>query len=88
LQHTQNRTLTLYNLDPAVSGVTVVHAMPEVNVRSRFLNSRVCHLDMDLQLSERRIDELVAAFAVFGDRLTDVRGNRAFYVIQTQNLLI
>jgi hypothetical protein len=35
---------------------------------------------MDLQLSERRIDELVAAFAVFGDRLTDVRGNRAFYV--------
>jgi hypothetical protein len=28
---------------------------------------------MDLQLSERRIDELVAAFAVFGDRLTEVR---------------
>jgi hypothetical protein len=36
LQHTQNKTLTLYNLDPAVSGVTVVHAVPEVNVRSRF----------------------------------------------------
>lgn len=31
---------------------------------------------MDLvQLSERRIDELVAAFAVYGDRLTDVGGS-------------
>jgi hypothetical protein len=44
------------------------------------VNDRIQHLelftqdlgDMDLQLTEQRIDELVAAFAVFGDRLTNV----------------